>query len=244
MGLGLAAAGVAGAASLGGAIISSNASQQAASEQTAAEEQGINTQLQMYNQTRSDLSPYRTTGQSALDTIANMYGLSTGGGTNTGATSGQSYANFYNSPNYQFALQQGTQAVNSSAAAEGQVMSGANQTALENYGQGLASQQFNNYMSQLLSLAGIGQSAAGMQANSNTSTANSISSLDSATGASEAAGTVGSANAITGGLSSIGSLGLYSTLANNSSAYGSLGSIFGSGNSLATLSGANGLGYL
>lgn len=216
MGLG-AAIGVGAAASLGGSLISANASQNAASQQVAAEQQAENTQLSMYNQTRSDLTPFRTTGQSALDSIASMYGLANGG---TGVSANQSTANFENTPNYQFALQQGQQAVNSSAAAQGQVLSGANEKALATFGSGLASQQFGNYMSQLMSLANIGQSSAGMEANANQSAANSISSLQTAQGASQAAGTVGSANALSGGLSSLGSLGLYSALGQNSSAYG------------------------
>lgn len=45
-------------------------------------------------------------------------------------------------PEYQFALKQGTAAIDQNAAANGTLFTGNTGTALENYGQGLASQQY------------------------------------------------------------------------------------------------------
>ena len=72
----LGAAGAAGA----GAIASASASKSAANAQTNAANQANATQLQMYNQTREDQTPWRNTGSSALNQLAIGLGLGTGGG--------------------------------------------------------------------------------------------------------------------------------------------------------------------
>lgn len=226
-------AGIGAIGSIGSALIGGNAAQTAAQEQEQAAQQAEQTQLQMYNQTRSDLSPYRTTGGSALSSIADMYGLAGGTGANAGSTGSgvQNFSAFTNSPNYQFALQQGGQAVDESAASKGQTLSGANQMAQLSFGQGLASQQFNQYYANLSGLAGLGESASAQQANANQSTGNSLASLQTSAGTSAASGTVGAANALTGGINSgASSLGLYSLLnngggANSASSYGGLSSL-------------------
>ena len=57
------------------AITSSNASKSAANAQTKAAADANATQLQMYNQTRSDLGPYRQAGYSALERLQQLNGL-------------------------------------------------------------------------------------------------------------------------------------------------------------------------
>lgn len=69
------------------------------------------------------------------------------------------FMNFQTDPGYQFALDQGSQALQRSAAARGILNSGATAKALTDYGQGMAAQQYGNYFNRLQSLAGIGQSA-------------------------------------------------------------------------------------
>lgn len=59
-----------------------------------------------------------------------------------------------NTPEYQFQLQQGNQAVTASMAAQGYLGSGNMATSLENYAQGLASTSYNTQLQQLLSAAG------------------------------------------------------------------------------------------
>lgn len=67
------------------------------------------------------------------------------------------FADFYNSPDYQFALQQGTQTLDRSAASRGRLYSGGYGMDLTKYGQGMASQQLGNYTNRLADIAGIGQ---------------------------------------------------------------------------------------
>lgn len=70
------------------------------------------------------------------------------------------FADFYNSPDYQFALQQGTQTLDRSAAARGRLYSGGYGEDLTKYGQGMAAQQLGNYTNRLAAIAGVGQTTA------------------------------------------------------------------------------------
>ena len=63
-----------------------------------------------------------------------------------------------NDPSYQWALQQGMQATDRSLAAKHQTASGNALTELTQYGQGLASQQYNNRLNQLSNMASQGAS--------------------------------------------------------------------------------------
>lgn len=77
---------------------------------------------------------------------------------NRGGTAGTpDYSAFYNSPDYAFALQQGQQQLDRSAASKGRLFSGQQMKASQQFGQGQAAQQYGNYFNRLASLAGIGQ---------------------------------------------------------------------------------------
>ena len=60
----------------------------------------------------------------------------------------QGQFNFQQQPGYQFQLQQGQQAINNSAAAQGNVLSGGTQKALASYSTGLANQSYNTAYNQ------------------------------------------------------------------------------------------------
>lgn len=70
------------------------------------------------------------------------------------------YSAFYKSPGYEFRQEEGIRAIDRSAAARGQLMSGGTLRELQRYGQGLASSEFNTYANRLSDLAGIGSSVA------------------------------------------------------------------------------------
>ena len=61
--------------SLAGAAISSSAAKSAAKTQANAAQQATDTQLQMYGQTRDDLSPYRALGSTAGSAYARLLGI-------------------------------------------------------------------------------------------------------------------------------------------------------------------------
>lgn len=69
------------------------------------------------------------------------------------------YSAFFQSPGYQFRQDEGIRAIDRSASARGQLMSGGTLRELQRYGQGLASSEFGNYANRLSALAGIGQTA-------------------------------------------------------------------------------------
>ena len=132
---------------------------------------------------------------------------------------------FLNSAQYQFLQKQGQQALDRSAAARGMGYSGAQMKAAQQFGQGLASQQydkeydraaqeFGNYYNRLAALAQGGQQAAttasqlggqygqnvgGTLGSLSTQLQNNIGQLGNA----RASGYIGQANAINQGLGGI-----------------------------------------
>lgn len=123
---------------------------------------------------KNSLSPamgYVTSGGNAMQALLGL------GGDGAQAAA---QANFRNTPGYQFALQGGSDAINSNAAARGTFQSGATGKALAKYGSGLADQTYQNYMQNLLGLTNVGNQAANTiagagQYSSGTSSGNSSS---------------------------------------------------------------------
>jgi hypothetical protein len=155
----------------------------------------------MFNTAQAAEQPYNTVGQGAVNTLAGLYGIN-GTGAGTGAPSQASLNAFTQSPDYAFALQQGNQALQRSAAAGGTLISGGQLKAAQEFGQGLASQQYGNYYNRLLSLSQLGQSAATGISNAALNAGSQIGNSIQAGGQATASGIVGSANAISGGLTS------------------------------------------
>lgn len=223
------AAAIGGGASLVGSSEVASASQQAAAEQVAAEQQAEATQVQEGNEASAALAPYNQVGTGAVNSLADLYGIpyaATGTGLSSTSANGvitpanvnaaksspggsavenAALANFTNTPDYQFAFQQGLQALQRSAAAGGTLISGGQEKAGEEFGQGLASQQYGNYFNRLLSLSQLGSGAATSTASNAINSGNAIAGTQSAIGQSQAAGTVGSATANAAGLSGVSS---------------------------------------
>lgn len=121
---------------------------------------------------RIALSPWSSTGESALNKINNLLGL----GELSSATSNdgkiyvdpanaknlqtQALADFQTTPGYQFRMDEGVKGLDRSAASRGLLRSGAQQKAITNFGQGIASEEYGNYFGNLMSLAGMGGQAA------------------------------------------------------------------------------------
>lgn len=101
--------------------------------------------------------PYTQTGNSANTMYANALGLNGPGG-NTAATGA-----FQAGPGYNFALGQGIQALDRSAAGSGMFGSGNAAMALNDYGQGMANQEYGNWLQRLGGLGAQGLTAAGGQ---------------------------------------------------------------------------------
>lgn len=195
----------------GGALLSAGTSIFAGNEQanavTNATNQANSIEQQQFAQTQANEAPYLSAGKTALNTITNDQA------TGTGFAAPFTMSNFYSDPGYQFTLNQGNQAVQRSAAAQGGLLSGAAAKAMDQYTTGLANQTYgdayNRYLqtsqqqyNQLSGIANLGQNATSTQAQLGQNTANTMSSNTlnglSAAGQAQASGYMGAANALSG----------------------------------------------
>jgi hypothetical protein len=111
---------------------------------------------QIYDEQKAQQAPYLQQGQAAIGKLGSLMGgtdpfesylQKTGlqGGLDAYLKQkGVSNYGFLNSPQYQFLQKQGQQALDRSAAARGMGYSGAQMKAAQQFGQGLASQQYDN----------------------------------------------------------------------------------------------------
>ncbi len=232
----MVAAAVVGAAVVGvaGSAISASASGKAAGEQEQAAQNATQEQQYQFDTTNANEAPYRQAGQTALSQL--------NAGTAAGGQFTQQYtgADLASDPGYQFRLQQGLKGVQNSGSASGMSLSGAQLSALDQYNQGFASNEYQNAYNRyttaqqnrynnLYSIASLGQNATAVTGNLGQQTANQISSNDIGAGNAAAAGTVGQANAINSGISSIGNY-YQQQQALSGSSYGNYGSAGSSGN--------------
>ncbi len=116
-----------------------------------------------------------------------------------GGGQGPDYSPFYQSPGYQFRLDEGVKAIDRSASARGKLGSGGLQRELTRYGQGLASQEFNSYANRLSAMAGIGQTATQNSSSLASNAGGQIGQTILAGGTAAASGIVGSSNALSQG---------------------------------------------
>lgn len=162
---GLAAAAVGAAGSIYAGSQQAGAAQQAAQTSAGATQAQVDLQRQIFQQQQANQAPWLQAGQTAL-------GQLTAGTTGPNAPLMKTFttADFQQDPGYQFRLQQGLQALDRSASARGGLLSGAALKGIQQYGQGLASQEYgdayNRYQQQqanqfnrLAALSGVGQTA-------------------------------------------------------------------------------------
>lgn len=245
-------AGVLGAtASVASGVIGAGAAKSASDAQVAQDQAALATQVQGENAALATQAPFVDVGTGAAHSLANLYGISYAGqpsgttssggvvtpyNSNAGVSSpgGQNVENaalasFTQSPDYSFAFNQGLQALQRSGAAGGTGLSGGQVKAATEFGQGLASQQYGNYVNRLLGLAQLGTGAANQSTNAALSGANSQAATQQGIGTAQASGIVGSASQLGAGLTGIGSAAqtslLLSRLGNQSPSAYSLASL-------------------
>lgn len=167
-----------GAGTLLAGVLGSNATKDAANTQADASRAASQAQLDMYNQTRADLAPYRQAGYGALEQLQ----------------SGNAAQIAQSDPGYQFRLNEGMKALNANASATGNRLGGAQQKALAQYSQGYASNEYGNAWNRLANLAGIGTSATNSTANAGSNYTNAVSSNLMGAANANAAATMAQAN--------------------------------------------------
>lgn len=255
-----AVAGGSAVAGLAGSAIQSSGASSAAKANAKSQQSAIDQQNAMYQQTRADLQPYVQAGYSVLPEYSQYWKL--------GADQlGQAYADAYNhipgpmdeatlqkTPGYRFALDQGTKALQNSAAARGLGVSGAALGAGANYATGLADQTYkdqfgiqqqiyNDWVNQanlkgsqlgqiwnyLSGPATLGENAAAQTGTAGSNAANANSQSYGNIGATNANAAMSSANSWSNALNSAGSsglnyLGIQNALGNSGSGSGGSGS--------------------
>jgi hypothetical protein len=177
----------------------------AAGQQVAGMNQAIGTAGNVLAQQTALQQPYIGAGTQALDTLSK--GLLPGGQFNRGFT----MADAQNMPAYQFALEQGKQAIDASAARGGTQLSSNNINSLTTFAEGTAAQYqqqaFNQWLAQNnLTLGGLqnmvhtGQVSASQLQNALQQYGVSAETIQQNIGAAQGAGTLGAAKAVSTGI--------------------------------------------
>lgn len=211
------AAGIGAVGAIGGGIIASSGAKKAANVQAQAAQDAQAANERMLERQIGLQEPFRQAGMTAQDEIMKLLGIG-------GDASAEGYGSlakpfgmeqFEQDPGYAFRQSEGMRALERSASARGNLLSGGTLKGIQRFGQDLASQEygnaFNRYqiersarLNPLQSLMGSGQSATNvMTGNIGQSSQNEQANIMNA-GQARASGYVGSANALGGALSSIG----------------------------------------
>jgi hypothetical protein len=213
----VASALIAGTAALAGGAIAAGGAKKAARAQEQAAEKAQLAQERMFQEQKALQEPFRQAGLTAQEQIMQLLGIG-------GDASAQGYGSlakpfgqtdFEQDPGYAFRQSEGMRALERSASARGNLLSGGTLRGIQRFGQDLASQEygnaFNRYqiernarLNPLQSLMGSGQSATNVLTGAaGQAGQNEASNIYNAAQA-RASGYVGSANALGGALSSIG----------------------------------------
>ena len=188
------------AAMIGSAVLGASSSRSAAKTQAASADRATELQREQFERQVELQAPFREAGLRALPELeaASRY-------TPFGMDQ------FQADPGYGFRLSEGQKALERSAAARGNLLSGGTGKALTRYGQEMGSQEymnaFNRYQAErsarlnpLQSLAGVGQTSTNALGVAGQNYATAAGEAIGAAGQARASGYMGTANAIGGGL--------------------------------------------
>lgn len=148
-----------------------------------------------YTDVNNLFDPYVETGLKAYGSLGALQGLG------TDADRQAAMGKFYTSPKYQFRLTEGLQGLDRSAAARGTLMSGQTIKAAQEYGQGLAAEEFDNYYNRLAGLADTGANASSNLATARLQTAGNTSANLAQIGANKTNQSIAQGNMLTNVLS-------------------------------------------
>ena len=216
--MGIAAAAAIGAVgAVGGGLIASSGAKSAAKTQAAAADRSAELQKEMFEKQIELQKPFREAGLTAQTQLMQLLGI---GGDKTAAGYGSAaqpfgMQQFQQDPGYAFRQSEGMKALERSAAARGNLLSGSTLKGVQRFGQDLASQEyqnaFNRYqveraarLNPLQSLMGAGQSSANTLTSAAGGLGQGLAQSELAAGQARASGYVGSANALAGALGGIG----------------------------------------
>ena len=154
---------VLGGASILGGLLGASKQAKAAKQAAAAQERAMQEQLRLQREqqeyARAQYQPYQEYGASELAQLRDPN------------------ASFMASPDYQFRLQGGLNAVTQNRATRGTLQSGATLKGLSNYGQDTAANEFGNWYNRKMQGVGIGQGAVGGLVNAGSQYANNAGNV-------------------------------------------------------------------
>ena len=197
-------------ASLVGGLFGMNAADDAADAQVNATRMATEESRRQYNQSRTDMAPWREAGVNALSQLQTL--MSPEGG----LMNPYSPENLQDDPGYQFGMAEGEKAINRNMKARGMYNSGAALKAINRFGQDYAGTKYNEAFNRdqvsknaiynmLAGQSGMGQSTASQVASMGMQNANQIGNYMLQGGNARAAGIVGGANSMIGALDDISS---------------------------------------
>lgn len=173
-------------AAITGAVVAAGATAYGANRQASAARGAANTaaaeQARQFDLARQDQRPWLEAGQNALGRLQ--------------AVNDGDYSGFMNSPDYQFAMDQGIRSLDRSAAARGGLFSGGADADRISFASGLATQNLNNYTNRLSSIAGLGQNSAQSLGSLGANAAGNIGNARMAAGQAQGAGYAQMGNAL------------------------------------------------
>jgi len=211
----MVAAAVIGSAVVGGAVSMRGASKAAKAQTRAAKRSDA--RLEAANRRQEELQePFRQAGLTAQSEIMRLLGV---GGDATAPGYGSmakqfGMDQFQQDPGYAFRQSESLKAMERSAAARGNLLSGSTMKGIQRFSQDLASQEyqnaFNRYqveraarLNPLQSLMGSGQSAANIMTGAAGNLGQGLAAGELAAGQARASGYVGQANALNQALSGV-----------------------------------------
>lgn len=207
-----AAVGMAAASVYKGAN-SAKAATRAADEQRKQRETALGIQKDVYGESKANFDPYLAMGKKATETLSAQAGPE--------GSLGRAFtqSDYSQSPGYLASMREGMNAISNSASTRGGALSGGTLKSLQQYGQGLAAQDFDkaynrfsenqrqNY-SQLSGMSQQGQSAAGSLGSLGANFANQQTGTLGEIGDINAAGVIGKANAINKAITGVSKAGI------------------------------------
>lgn len=221
-------------ASLGSGLLGASASKRAAKMQADAASYGAELQDRQFQQSRSDMEPWRNVGQGALYQLRDM--------TRPGGELMQTYTgeDLASDPGFQFGMDQGRNAIEQGAVSRGMLFSGKTLKDLMQFGTDYGGTKFNEgfqrdmankqfQQGSLAGLSGTGQSTAIAGGQLGAQSSQSIADLLGSGAAARAAGTVGAANAIGGAINNAGNTYMQMSMLDRIMGGGRSGGGYGSG---------------
>lgn len=184
----IAGATISSAAAGGAAKTQANAAQSAAQLQYQSAQNALDFQKQQYNTEQQQIAPWLAAGTGAINKLA---------GETVPSFQAPTAEQAAQTPGYQFQLAQGQKALEGSAAARGNLLSGSTAKAIDQYSQGLAAsnyqQTYNNALTgyntntlgaynRLSALAGVGQQAQATGAQQGQAAASNLANINLVSG--------------------------------------------------------------